>query len=221
MFNETQISILKSLAQINPSQTIEPDGFRVIKNSKSVVATYDFDKAFDYEAFGIYDLPEFLSAVGAFKEPVLEMKPKFVLIKDGTQQIKYFTSPTVVMPKVPNISKKFDAVECELDFDLSADKLATIFKMAGILKSQFVFFESDKKKIRITITNTLESSDNMYEVQVKDGIRKNDLGDTVLKIPIDDMKQFPGDYTVQISSMKISKWVNLNGITYFIGCNIG
>lgn len=223
MFNETEISVLKNLAAINPSQIIYPNGFEVMKNSQSVLAKYEFANPYEFEAFGIYDLPEFLSLLGAFKDPTVEIKQKKIIITEGAQRATYITNPIEVMPHVPlaKVEEHFSKIEPELDFDLTADKLATIFKMAGIMKAEYLFFESDAKRIRITLANSLESSDNMYEVIVKDGIRSNDLGETTIKIPIIDMKHFPGDYTVKISSKRISRWENMNGIIYYVGCAIG
>lgn len=218
MFTETELLILKNFASINNSQIIHPDGFKVRNNAKSVVAYYDFANPYAFEAFGIYEIGELLSVLQAIKDPTLTVKEKFIVLQSESEQIKYFTSPLEVIPDVPDVTKKFAELECEIKFDLPADKLAMIFKMANVLKAKFVFVESDKKDVRLVVANQLESSNNLYEVQLK-GVTSNVIpkGEG-FKIPLIDMSLLPGDYTVELSTKNISKWENHNGVAYYIGC---
>ena len=218
MFNQTELAVLKNFASINNSQVIFPDGFKVRNNAKSVVAYYDFDKEYDFEPFGIYEIGELLSALQAFDSPTLEVKEKYILIKSGTEQIKYFTSPLEVIPEVPDVTKKFAKIDCEMKFDLPADKLAMIFKMANVLKTSFVFIESDVKGIRLVVADKLESSNNMYEVILKDTDHNELAAGEGFQIPLVDMNFTGGDYSVSLSRKNISKWANHSGVSYFVGC---
>ena len=218
-FSESEINVLKNFASINPSMIIHPDRFEVLNNAKSVVGKYNFEKAYDFEAFGIYECSEFLSILGAMKNPEIEVQEKCIVIKDGSSKIRYFTTAKDLLPQVPQVDANFANVKCGLCFDLPADKLASLFKMSTILKAGFVFFETDKKKVRITVADELVSTNNSFDVTIDDGIKTNEL-EKALKIPLTDLKILPGGYSVELSTSKISKWNSIGGVTYYVGCAV-
>ncbi len=214
-FNEKETGVLQNFAGINPSMIVDSKGFKVINNAKSVIGFYSFEKPYDFEDFGLYETNEFLTILKALESPEIEVSDKYLSISTGKDKVKYFTTAQNLLPKVPDVSKKFSDVECEMVFSLSADKLNLLLKMAGILKSKFLFFETDKKKIRITAGDELESSGNNFEVVIEEGITSNKLTEPV-KIILADFKIMPGEYKVQLST-KISKWECVNGVDYYVG----
>lgn len=222
-FTNTQLQILRNFAKINPSQIISPTKFGAIEPSNSIVGVYEFDEPFDFDEFGIYDVPVFLQSIDAFDSPELEIKKDRVIISEGSARIQFFTTPIDLLKKsiVPDIETKFTQIDCEIDFDLSADKLATIQKTAQILKAKYLFIESDDDVIRLTVTpDTLESSSNCFEVVIRDNIRSNELGDEKLKLPLSELRVLPGDYTIKGSTKKITKWSCFNGVVYYVGCKV-
>jgi len=61
---EKEIQVLKSFAGINANMIVYPDKFVAINGpKKSLVGIYYFEKPYDYETFGIFDLNEFLGLV--------------------------------------------------------------------------------------------------------------------------------------------------------------
>jgi len=222
-FSETELSILSNFAKINPSQIIKPTGFGAKEPSASIVGVYDFEEEYDFEPFGIYEVPMFLQALEAFDKPKIEVKADRVIIKEGSSKIQFFTTPLDLIKnsEVPNIAPKFDKLDCELDFDLPADKLATIFKTAAVFKAKYLFLESDKKGVRLTVSSdTPGSSANSFEIMIRDNVRNNELDGTVLKIPFSELRIIPGDYTIKASAKKISKWTCFNDVIYYVGCMI-
>jgi hypothetical protein len=215
-FTDKEVDILKNFSLTNPSMVISKDQFKVMSNSKSVVAKYTFEKEYDFEDFGVYDVPNFLSAIDALTKPSIEVNEKYLIIQDGNSKFKYLTTATDLLPKVPNVNEDKIKEALELDFDLSNEKLNMILKTANILKSENVFFETDKKRVRITVANKLEASDNSFEIMIEDGIRKNALTKPV-KLNVTEFKLYPGDYKVKIAK-KISFWESLVGeLKYYIG----
>lgn len=214
-FSETEINVLKNFSTINPSMVIDPTGFKVINNSKSVIGNYPFAKAYDFPVFGIYETSEFLTALGAMEKPQIEVEAKAINIVDGTNKLTYYTTATDLLPAVPDVGAKFDKLDCELEFTITADKLAYLLKMATILKSKYLFFESDKKVIRITAGDELATSQNNFEAVIEGGITANRLTAPV-KVILADFKILPGEYAVKLST-KISKWSGTNGVDYFVG----
>lgn len=215
-FTEKEMDILKNFAITNPSMVITNEQFKVMTNSKSVVGKYVFEKAYDFEDFGIYDVPNFISALDTLNKPTIEVSDKFLTIKDANYKFKYLTTATDLLPKVPNVNEEKITEGTELDFDISNEKVNVILKTANILKADSVFFETDKKKIRITVANKLEASDNLFEIMIEDGIRVNKLSQPV-KLNVSEFKLYPGDYKVKIAK-KISMWENvLLDLKYYIG----
>lgn len=225
-FEENQLKVLSNFASINPQMLVESDKFTVMNGSKSVVANYPFSTKLDFPSFGLYDASDFLAIINAMKNSQIEVKDKSLNITSGSDKLTYFTTAAELVPKVPDTDKVFQNLDYDLDFSLSADRLAVCLKMASLLKAAFIFFETDGKRIRITIGNELESSSNNYEVYVEDGIKKNQLVEAV-RIALADFKILPGEYQVGIARKEVkgnnkyfSKWSNLNGVTYFIATEV-
>jgi len=215
-FSEVEINVLKNFASVNPSMVISPEGLGVINTAKSVIANYPFAKPYAFEEFGVYEVPELLSVLGALSNPVIEANDKYLLIKDGESKTRYFTTAKDLLPKVPAVENKFSQVKCELDFTLPAEKLAALFKMAAIIKAEWLFLESDGKKIRLTVGKELDTSSNTFDVTITADIAANDLEKPV-KVPLSDLKVLPGGYDVKISTAGISRWTADVGATYYIG----
>ncbi len=222
-FSETELTILSNFAKINPSQIINPTGFGAKEPAASIIGTYDFEEVYDFEPFGIYEVPMFLQALEAFNKPKMEVKADRVIIKEGGSKIQFFTTPLDLIKnsEVPNLAPKFDKLACELDFDLPADKLATIIKTSAVFKARYLFLESSEDGVRLTVSSdTPGSSANSFDIVIRDNVRTNELGSTVLKIPFSELRIIQGDYSIKASSKKISKWSCFNDVTYYVGCMI-
>lgn len=219
-FTESELQILRNFSRINPSMIIKPTGLGAREPSNSIVGIYNFEETYDFEPFGIYEIPMFLQAIDTFDKPQLEVKKDRIVISEGSSKIQFFTTPIDLLKNavIPEIDSKFDAVQPELDFDLSADKLATIQKTASVFKAKYLFLESDGDSVRLTVSSDSPgSSANSFDIVIRDNIRINDLGDTVLKIPLSELRIVAGDYCVKATTKKISKWECFNGVKYFVG----
>lgn len=217
-FTETEISILKNFARINPAMIIHSDRFEVLSPTKSIVGKYEFESPYDFESFGIYEVPKFLQAVETFNNAGIEAGKKFLTIAEGSAKIKYWTTQQDILPQVPDVDPNFQKVDKQLDFDLPADKLAALFKAAQVLRGEFVFFQSDENGVRLTIANDVDASEHSFDVLIRDNIRANDLGDDVLRIKVSELKVVAGDYKIGMAAQGISKWECFNGVSYYIGC---
>lgn len=215
MFSTSELKILGNFGSINQSIVINPDKIEVINVGSSVIAKYPYDNAYDFEAFGIYEISDFLGILNVLSKPNIEVKDSYLnIIGSNNDKVRYFTTAKELIPKVPSIEEKFSKMNCELQFALPADKLAYIMKMASILKAKFIFFETVNDKILVTVGDDLDSSANNYELFIEDGITNNKL-DKPVKISIEDFKILAGEYEVKISK-KISCWTNLNNVVYYI-----
>jgi len=222
-FTDTELSILRNFSKINQSQIITPTGFGAREASNSIIGTFNFENAYDFEPFGIYEVPMFLQAMDTFDKPDIEVLADRVVIKEGSSKVQFFTTPLDLLKNsdIPPIAPKFDKLDCELDFDLSADKLATIFKTASVFKAKYLFIESDDEVVRLTVSSDSPgTSANSFEIAVRDSIRVNNLNGQILKFPLAELRIIPGDYSIKASVKKISRWSCFNDVDYYVGCMI-
>lgn len=225
-FNETELSVLRNFSKINPSQIINPTGFCAKKVSNSIVGFYNFEEPYDFETFGIYEITTFLQVLDTFNSPDVTIEADRVLIKEGSSKAQYFTTPLDLLKQseVPaDLPKKFAKLDCEIDFDLSADKLATIMKTASVFRAKYLFIESDADNDLVKLTVSSDSpgtSANSFDISIRENVRKNELAGQIIKFPLSELTIIPGDYKIEISSKKISRWSCFNGVDYFVGCMI-
>lgn len=222
-FEESAIRVLANFASINPSMLVEPDKLTVMNIPKSIVASYPFEKPYDFDSFGLFDCADFLAVLSVMKKATIEVNDKCLTITADGDKLTYYTTAKNLIQEIPDVNVLFNGSTDQLDFALPADRLAVMNKMVSILKSKYIFFESDGKRVRITIGDELESSSNNYELLIEDGIKTNCLTEPV-KISIVDFKVLAGEYNIKIAKKEargktkyFSKWDNLNGATYLIG----
>jgi hypothetical protein len=225
-FTDLHVKILSNFTGITPSLLIAPDKLSAMSDTKSVIAFYEFDTPFAFDPWGLYNTQDFLTIHSAITKPEIEKvdgKEMINIYGSNNEKVRYFTQAASIIEPVPDVEGMFSKLDNALDFAIPADKLATIHKMAPILKAKYLFFETDKKKIRITIGDELASTGNNFEVEIEDNIKLNNLPYAV-KIPVLDFKILPGEYEVKISCgtttkgrpKALTKWVNLNNVVYYI-----
>jgi hypothetical protein len=222
---EKTVQVLKNFSQLNPSMILQSDRLEVISTHKSTIGRYVFDEPLDFsDEIGIYDSSEFLGILSFYKNPEIKNFDKYVTITEGNSKATYFKTAKELLPKVlvqqkftpDDIKARLDKIGCELQFTLTAEKINMLIKMASIMKSEFVFFETDESKIRITVGNELESSNNNWEITIdSENITNNSLENPV-KLSVMEFKFVPSDYDVKVSSKGMSYWKSVSGIEYFI-----
>jgi hypothetical protein len=205
---ETQ-AILKNFSSINQNILLKPGNkLSTVSVQKNIMSDAAITESFD-TTFGIYDISEFLGAVSLFNDPDLTFNDKYVTISEGNNSIKYFSAEEKVLT-VPTKEIKFPSVDIE--FELTSNLLEMINKTASVLKSQDLSLIGDGSKIVIRVGDKKVDSANVYEVEVG----STDLTFTVnLKIGL--LKLIHGDYTVSISTKKISRFQHkTKELVYFL-----
>jgi hypothetical protein len=180
--------------------------------------------------FSVHDLNELLAILNFYKNPAnttITVENKWLRISDGNSEVKYCTTPPHLIPKVlvkgkfttTDIKNKLDQCNCELDFDLTSENLSMLLKMSSLIKAKYLFFETVEEGIRVTIGESLQSSDNSWQVLVKENIRANKL-EKPMVFDIGELKLLVLDYKIRISALNMSEWVNTFGVTYYVGCSV-
>jgi hypothetical protein len=218
-FTEEETQVLKNFAGINPSMLIQPTGIKVINDISSCVGLYPFKDAYDFEEFGIFEVPEMLSILSAYKLPQIKVDEKYITISEGSSKVRYFSTAKDLIPPVRDAKKKCDSLPAVMEFVFPQEKLVMLRKMASLLKADFVFFETtEDEKIRITVGDALESSNNTWHVVIDTDITAN-CATKPLQCKESELRIITSDYKVKLAEMGkagISHWESAMGVEYFV-----
>lgn len=230
-FTDDERSVLKNFSTINPSMIFNKDGFASVLQSQTIRAFYKFQHSKSFSNFGIYNTPSLIQCLNLFKNPEIENKGNHLVISEGNNKQKFYTSDMDIL---------FNSVKCkckgelqlmsfelypyhqipndyDLEFTMSQENLSTLLKASNINDAEFMFFESEPEGIRITVGKDLESSMNSYSILlVNELVKKNTLCSPI-KMNMTDLRNIVTEYEVKMSSKGISSWIGLNGVVYFIG----
>lgn len=204
------LTLIRNFAGINGSIMIkEGNKLATISEGKNVMAEVTIAEKFPQD-FGIYDLNEFLGAVGIFNNTVLDFKDKYVKISEGGKaNIKYFSAGEGIVKAAPT-TIKFPTPDVE--FSLSAESLAMILKTSSALKAGDVQISGDGTTLKVSVSDKKNATSNAYEVEIGET-------DQTFKanLKVENLKMLPGSYEVAISSKKISRFKNAdNDLTYYV-----
>jgi len=196
--NETR-EILKNFSAINANLVVRPgSSISTMAETKTVMASATVNENFTNE-FGLYDLNEFLGAMGMFDDPELIFSDDnlSVSIKQGKRSVKYYLSDitTLTSPSKPVVMPS-----SEVQLKLSADDMASIRKASSALGVNDMVITPNG----ITVTDLDNSTSNAFELAVEMTSVPNEDFKFVLSIP--NLKIIPGDYDVTLSSKLISQF---------------
>ena len=204
------LALIRNFASINGSIMLKQGNvLATISEGKNVMASVSIPEAFPSD-FGIYDLNEFLSAVGIFTNTQLDFSEKYVLISDGGKsKIKYFASGEGIVKSAP-ATIKFPSTDVE--FSIDSAQLAMILKTSSALKASDVTIAGDGTTLQVIVSDKKNATSNAYQV---------DIGETdqtfKANLKVENLKMLPGDYDVAISSKKISRFKSkTSDLTYYV-----
>ena len=191
------VALFKNFAGINSNLLLKSGNkLATISAQKNVMADATVSEAFP--DFGIYDLNEFLGAMSLFDDPELDFADKFVSIKQGNMNIKFFAAdPTVLTAP----QKAITFPEAEINFNMSANMLNMINKTSSVLRAADVSIVGDGSTITAVVGDKKNATGNSYSEPVGTTDKKFKVN-----LKVENLKMLPGDYDVSISSKKISRF---------------
>lgn len=207
--SKNTVNLLKNYAAINSNLLIKGGNkLATISGQKSIIAEATVEESFPID-FGVYDLNEFLSALSLFTDPDLDFNNTFVTIKEGGSSVKYFASNAEVLTTP---SKSINFPDVDVQFDLSAETLASILKTASVLRASDVAFIGEDGTLKLQVGDKKNATANTYSVELGQA-----EGNFRVNLKIDNLKFIPDAYTVSISSKKISRFqAKNNDLVYFV-----
>jgi hypothetical protein len=204
------LTLIKNFAAINGSLMLrEGNKLSTISEAKNVMANATIAETFPND-FGIYDVNEFLGVISLFQNTDLKFSDKYVTISDGgSSKIKYYAAGEGVVKSAP-ATIKFPTPD--VSFDLDEAQLAMILRTAAVLKASDVSIAGDGSNLKVVVSDKKNDTANAYEMSIgsTDKVFSANL-------KIENLKMLPGDYTVEVSSKKISKFTNkASDLSYFV-----
>jgi ribosomal protein L28 len=200
-------ALIKNFAGINSNLLLKAGNkLATISAQKNVMADATVSETFP--DFGIYDLNEFLGAMSLFEDPELEFSEKYVTIKQGSMSIKYFAADASVLT-APQKSITFP--DAEIQFSVTAAMLNMIHRTASVLRASDVSIVGDGSTITAVVGDKKNATGNSYSEPVG-------TTDKTFKVnlKVENLKMIPGDYTVSISSKKISRFKGNGDLVYYV-----
>lgn len=206
---ETQI-LLKNFATINSNLLLKVGNkLSTISAQKNIMAEVSIAETIP-EQFGIYDLNELLGALSLFNNPSLEFNPKWVNIKEGHSSVRFFSAAENVLI-YPSKSITFPSED--VSFTLSANDLSMIMKTSSVLRATDVSIIGDEDgKLIVQVGDKKNNTANSYSAIVGETDKQ-----FTANLKVENLKVLPGEYTVTLSSKKISRFKStLTDLTYYI-----
>ena len=203
--NENTLSVLKNFSGINQNMLIrEGNTIKTISEARNVIATAVVEAEFP-QAFGIYDLNEFIGVLSLVDQPRLKFAEEHVVVGDSTgrSKVKYFFSPeeTLTFPQ-----KDVNMPATDVKFLLTNDTLSKIKRAASTLGHEEVSITGKDGVLSLSVVDSQNSTSNAFSIDV-DGEYNNEATFNFI-LSIANLKILSGDYDVEISSKLITSFAH-------------
>jgi hypothetical protein len=198
------VDVLKNFSVINSNLVIHAGKkIATVSASKDIMAEYEGVDEFEKKV-SVFNMNELLGVLSAFGKPELDLSDDYVTIKEGKQKVKYVYAAESLLTTP---SKSIVMPAATISFSLSSSQLERINKMAGVLAVEDMSFIGNGKKIIARVHDVKNSTGNSFDLDLEvTTTQKFDVHFKVEKMS----KLFSGDYDVEISDKKISKFLNKN-----------
>jgi len=211
--NETTMEVLKNFASIQKNLLIpEGDTVKTIADAKNVMAVAKLNQSFD-KSFGIYDVDQFLSALGLVDDPTLDLGDRFVTVKDssGRSSVKYFYSDADILTTV---SKDIPMPESEVRFKLDEATLGRVRRAAGTLGHEKMTITATEGGVLLSVVDNTDDTSNAFSITVPGSYDSENFS---FVMNIANLQLLSGNYDVEVSSRLISKFTNESiDVCYYI-----
>ena len=212
------LTVLKNYATINPNFVFKHgDSISTMSEAKNILSMHKLSEPFDKE-IGIYDLPEFLSAVDLVDSPRFKFEDDYVTIGDSTglSSIKYYYSSAEMLthPNEKLLENAQNMSDPVVAFQLDHETLSKLKKAASAFGHSDLVVTKSEAGIKLTVSDVENSTSNNYSIDVPGDVTAED---PILVLNINNLKIIPGDYKVYILD-KMFAHISNDNIQYWIAC---
>ena len=209
--NETLV-VLKNFSTINQGiQFKTGKKLTTVSPGKTVLAQANLKDDFPQD-FCVYDLNQFLSVNGLFKDGAeLDFDESNVTFKSGRSKIKYRMTAKEMIVTPPEKEITLPSVDCE--FELTKDDYEWVMKTASVLSSPNIGIVSDGETVDVTTFDANDNSAHTNSIEVGKGNGQK----YKIVFKTENIKLIPGSYSVKISFKGIGHFQNTKeDIQYWI-----
>ena len=205
--SEQTVALLKNFSGINQNIQFKAGSkISTISAQKNILVSAEVPESFPSD-FAIYDLNKLLGVMSLFQDPDLEIGDK--TMKVGGKVDYMFADPSMIISPP---EKELSFPEAEVTFTLTKGDFSQVIKAASVLGLPHVCVEGKDDKLSIVATDVNNSSSDEF---------KTELGETYktfnMVFKIENLKLFSGDYNVEVTSKRISKFSHTStNLQYFI-----
>jgi hypothetical protein len=207
--NET-LTVLKNFSAINQGiQFKKGTKLTTVSSGKTVLAQANLKDDFPQD-FCVYDLNQFLSVHGLYKDSEIDFDDANVIFKSGRSKIKYRMAAKEMIVTPP---EKELSISADFTFTLTAEDYEAIMKTASVLSSPHIAVSSDGDAIELIAFDANDNSAHTNAIQVGEGNGKQ----YKIVFKTENIKLIPGSYTVNISFKGVGHFKNTkDDIQYWI-----
>lgn len=211
---EKTLQVLRNYASVNSNIFFEGDTdvVRSVAPGKTIICRATLDQAIP-QSFGIYDLGEFLNVLGLTDSPTLSFAEDHVTISDasGRSDIHYYyTDPSLLL----TTRKDMPEFDSEINFTLDRETMNKIKRASSTMGYDELVINSRDGIITLSVMDTKDPKSHVFSIAVE-GTAQTDSFNVIINIS--NLKMIDGDYTVGLSSNKISHFVNKeSNIEYWV-----
>ncbi len=203
MLNKNTRKVLKELNTIGDSAIIRYPYTSIIQLDRALISFIDLEALGEdeFDEFGIYFLSEFLSLIDLYEDGDIKRTDNVIELSNSTSTQKYHTTDLEIMKMFDMPSEvlgKLIASEVELNFELKAEQLDRIKKVASLLKLKTFIIDAQNDKINIVACNLSENDTYMQE-SVNEIPGGNINVDTKVVFDIQNILKIPStDFNIRI-----------------------
>jgi hypothetical protein len=195
------VDMLKAFAAINTNLVIKPGKkFATMSASKDIFAEYEGEDDFSKQV-AVFNLNELLGVIGSFSKPELDLDDKAMTVKEGKAKVKYVYAEESLLTTP---TKSLQMPTPDVEFDLSAETLAQLKKMSGILAVEDIAFVGDGKKVIAKVFDAKNPTGNSFDIDLE--TKTTEKFNVMFKV--EKLKLPDGGYKVELSSKKISRFTH-------------
>jgi hypothetical protein len=210
-FSNETINILRNFQTINQAIVLNKGNvIKTISPTETIFARAEVVEKFPKDV-GIYDLSRFLGILSLDKESDIKFNENFILIKQGSSQIKYSYGEQSLIKVPPSDNVKLPTKD--VVFNLSSETLEAVMKAMSILGFSEIAITGEDGKLMLQTLSVKNDNSDIYSTE---------LGETnsnfIAIIEAEKLKLLPGNYEVSITKQGLAHFVG-DGIEYGIAIN--
>ena len=206
--SEETYQILVNFSTINSSIVFKKGNLiRTIANAENILGEY-ISEEYIPQDFAIYDLSEFISAIGICARdgnyPTLHFEnDDYVTIKGGNLSIRYyFSDPQITLKVAPEKEVKFPG--SNISFVIDQSDLKNLRDALAKFNLPEVLFRSRDGKISVHGVDTENATSNTFWMDFPNG---QSTGDFDLTLNTENLRVARNhDYQVKVSEELLSEW---------------